>query len=363
MKAPKFAYLSDVSCKADEKYPVAAAGVAEFERWTGCMLSDSHRRVIATLEWLRSQSDLPRRVWVHDDGKCGDIVKKLLVDYMRWLDDKINKSGQAKRIARTLMMARGVKTAKALCALAPKDHFLPATIRKPLSIYGQRFMNALVLDADKCPQSRYGLRYNEMRRAVLPAAPECGLVIVHGNARRWSTLFSSDFRSMAADDCLMTVIAANPVKERRPGYDRERKQRPHPEEVRLQKALDRAKERLASDDCEYSLLDPSLRLSRAYLRDNVQHAEAELAKWRALHLPLIMERAERRKVLDLVYEIAPHLPRQVSVKELAIAHSRRALKAGDVVEATLRAEREERGERNDASANVSLEPDSCREAL
>lgn len=352
MKAPEFAYLSDVSCKADEKYPVAAAGVAEFERWTGRMLSESHRRVIATLEWLRSQTELPRRVWVHDDGKCGDIVRDMLIDYMRWIDDIINRSGNAQRVSRTLVMARGMKTASAICTTAPKGHFIPSTIRRPLSAYGQRFMNALVLDADRCPQSRYGLRYAEMRRVVMPAAPECGMVIVHGNARRWSTLFAADFRSMASEDCPMTVIAANPVKERRPGWNRNRKRTLRPEEATLVREVEQLKRRLAEADADRCrFFDPTVRLAYNMLRESLRLAESRLAEWRKLHLPQIMERIERCKVLDLVYEIAPHIAREPRQKRSRSSagvdeDSRSSLDAGDIVASGVNKRRQTAREEN-----------------
>lgn len=359
MKAPDFTYLSDVSYKADEKYPVAAAGVAEFERWTGRLLSASHRRIIATLEWLRSQTELPRRVWVHDDGKCGNIVKELLVDYMRWLDEIINKANTSKRVSRTLVMARGLAASRSIASTVPKNHFIPSTIRRPLSAYGQRFVNALVLDADRCPQSRYGLRYTEMRRVVMPAAPDCGMVIVHGNARRWSTLFAADFRSMAAPDCPVTVIAANPVRERRMGWNRNRRRTFHPEEERLMKEVEITKRRLADAMEAPSLFSATERLGRDLLREGVRRAEHNLEEWRKLYLPQILERMERRKVLDLVYEIAPHIPRTPRAKRRAegsrAENGRKSLAAGDMVESEARGRRLSAREEGDREQEESAD--------
>lgn len=341
MNAPEFTYLEDVTCKADEKYAVASKAVAEFERWTGKMLGGAHRRVIATLEWLRSQTEQPRRVWVHDDGKCGEMVKELLVDYVRWLDEMVNEMGQSRRVSHTLVMARGLRAAREICGRAPAGHFIPSTIRSPLSAYGQRFLNALVLEADRCPDTAHGTRYMEMRRVIMPAAPEVGMVIVHGNARRWSTLFSAEFRRMAAADCPITVIAANPVKERRRGWNRKGERRPGKEEAALISEVTSLKRRLGEVVGPAACLSAPERLARDLLRESVRIAEKKLDDWRKLYLPFILERAERRRVLEVIYEIAPHIARDPKVRQRKGACSGEgaggdALDAGDRVERRLK---------------------------
>ena len=271
---------------------------ASFELWLGRPLSTSHRRLISALEHAR-QNELYPRFLIHDDGSAGPVIRTLLLDYMRWVDLRLNPNNSS-----TLLITRTTRQAR---LLSPSPRFIPGSLRAPLSVWGQRYANALILEADRA--STRLMRYHDIRRVTYPVLPDRGILIIHGNARRWGTYFAEDFHYAATTpDSPIKAIAVNPLRERRLRKPRP----PKPTELMLR----------AQADLQWA--EKGLAATRWAMRGGRinPHLQRELSMWTAYvnrfrHLvkketeirDMLVENGRRlRRVLPLIYLISPHIP-------------------------------------------------------
>ena len=271
---------------------------ASFELWLGRPLSTSHRRLISALEHAR-QNELYPRFLIHDDGSAGPVIRTLLLDYMRWVDLRLNPNNSS-----TLLITRTTRQAR---LLSPSPRFIPGSLRAPLSVWGQRYANALILEADRA--STRLMRYHDIRRVTYPVLPDRGILIIHGNARRWGTYFAADFHYAATTpDSPIKAISVNPLRERRLRKPRP----PKPTELMLR----------AQADLQWA--EKGLAATRWAMRGGRinPHLQRELSMWTAYvnrfrHLvkketeirDMLVENGRRlRRVLPLIYLISPHIP-------------------------------------------------------
>lgn len=271
---------------------------ASFEIWLGRPLPAAQRRLITALEHAR-QNELYPRFLIHDDGSAGDIIRTLLIDYMRWVDLRLNPHNHSTLlIARTNLQAR---------LLSPSTRFIPGSLRSPLSVWGQRYTNALILEADRA--STRLMRYHDIRRVTYPVLPDRGILIIHGNARRWGTYFAEDFHHAATTpDSPIKAIAVNPLRERRLRKPRP----PKPTELMLRAQADLrwaekglAATRWAMRNGRFSPdLERELRMWTAYV-DRFRHLVKKETEIRDM---LVENGRKLRRVLSLIYLISPHIP-------------------------------------------------------
>lgn len=279
---------------ADHKAPYCAS----FERWLGRPLAAPHRRLIAAFEHARQREHCPRFL-VHDDGSAGEVIRSLLLDYMRWVDLRLNPRNQA-----TLLITRTTRLSR---ILSPSANFIPGSLRSPLSAWGQRYTNALVLEADRASMRK--MRYYDIRRVTSTVLPDHGIMIIHGNARRWGTLFAEHFHHAAtAPDCEIKAIAVNPVKERRLRKPRP----PKPTELlrRAQADLEWAKKGLAVTrwDTRNGRMTPSLALELQMWTAYVDRYTRLVKKETEIRDMLVENGRRLRRVLPVIYRISPHIP-------------------------------------------------------
>ncbi len=185
-----------------------------FQRWLRRPLNQRQTRVIALLEMLRRNPGEEPRLYIHDDGSTPeDNIPQLLADYISWR----HYCSRRENTPQSLIIARTTARAAALGGEARCFHY--GALRAVTNWRGTNFAHLLVVAADRTPLpdfSEEAILYN-FPSAVhqflqIPCIAQCcnyhSVVVVHGNARRWSTQFSLKFFDTASDASTRYVALA-----------------------------------------------------------------------------------------------------------------------------------------------------------
>jgi len=153
-----------------------------FERWLGYPLHPHARRVIAHLERQRARRQ-PQRLYVSDPNAASGILRKALVQYVRWLAICIRPQAPFCVVGRSRSQLSSLGLPHRPWRIANPDRHITATGRNPDYIRGLNFPMALILDSDAYPR-----RGRHLRRVLAAVNPCIGygsntLLVVHGTAR------------------------------------------------------------------------------------------------------------------------------------------------------------------------------------
>ncbi len=185
-----------------------------FQRWLRRPLNPRQRRIIGTLEMLRRNPGEEPRLYIHDDGSTpADDIPRLLADYLRWIQHITRRTPQPP----ALVIARSASAAARLTGFSRTCYH--GSLRAVTNWRGTNFSHLLVVDADRTPLPDLSddAFYYRPHRTVhqflqIPALTQCcnhhSIIIIHGNARRWSTQFSLRFFDTASDASTRYVALA-----------------------------------------------------------------------------------------------------------------------------------------------------------
>ncbi len=181
-----------------------------FQRWLGRTLNARQARVISLLEKLRRSRTEEPRLFIHDDHSTpDDNLPALIVDYFRWLHARTRQ-----QLPNSLIIARTQKSAR---QIAPERIFYRGRLNAIHHWRGVDFANLLVVDADRVPMPIADPLWQDPRsfhqflqlRCVTQACNPHSVVVIIGNAARWSTQFSLNFFDVATNPSSRYVAYAH----------------------------------------------------------------------------------------------------------------------------------------------------------
>lgn len=192
---------------------------AAFERWLGRQLTERQRYVICLLEKLRRSHCEEPRLLIHDDGSTPEEqIPELIADYFRWLHYRSRQD----MLPPSLVIGRTHAIADRLAGFG-RGRFHSGTLRAISNWRGVEFANLLVAEADRVPSPYYRDPYTGEEcvrsihqylqiRCVAQGCNPHSVVVIHGNARRWSTQFHFNFFDTATDGSTRYLaIALHPL--------------------------------------------------------------------------------------------------------------------------------------------------------
>lgn len=172
-----------------------------FQRWLGRPLNERQARVISLLEKLRRSRTEEPRLFIHDDHSTpDDNLPALIADYFRWLHSRSRQS----KLPKSLIIARSKKAAR---QIAPDRIFYRGRLSAIIDWRGVDFANLLVVDADRVPlpiidplwQNPRSFHQFLQLRCITQVCNPRSVVVIIGNAARWSTQFSLNFFDVATN--------------------------------------------------------------------------------------------------------------------------------------------------------------------